>query len=562
MAPETIFLKEQDFRIDYYSLGIICYEFIIGNRPYEGNSRNEVKQILSEYNIEIQKDENISELYQNLINGLLTKNPEDRLVSQSGASEIKENLFFKGFNWENLKRKKYISPLFEMISFSKSKNTADELFDQEFCNKTEEIDENTKIRYSQIMNHENYPDYFRQYTYICKDAVNNIIINRENGMSAPPKKSLNYSRSTGNINLPRLKSGSQKSISISNGGNYKIKNHDDYNYPQRKKRISSIGSNDNSLKDYYQYKLNKYKKLLQKVNHMDYYPNSYNNYNNDYPLPPPNYNYNPPPQNYNNNYYPPPGRNIMNGDDIYNEVYNGLQRKLYRDIFGDLNGDPLRRVRNGMPNQYQINNYYPPPPYMTPGMGMPPYYFMMNPYLNKKGDFFLPNIYDKDRHRHKHKHKSDKNSYSKSSYTKTSSKYYKSSKKLDKSSTVHSKKKKKSKKDEDEDEEDEKESSEENTKKSKKKKKSSNGDESENEEDEDDEEDTKKSKKKKKSSNDDEDEDNEEKEDEDEEKEEEDNDEEKEDEEKDDKESDEEKDDEDKDEDEDKDSDGDKDSDD
>ena len=106
MAPETIFLKEQDFRIDYYSLGIICYEFIIGNRPYEGNSRNEVKRVLSEYNIEIKKDDNISDLCQNLINGLLKKNPDDRLGSQSGASEIKENLFFKGFDWENLKRKK------------------------------------------------------------------------------------------------------------------------------------------------------------------------------------------------------------------------------------------------------------------------------------------------------------------------------------------------------------------------------------------------------------------------------------------------------------------------
>ena len=151
-----------------------------------------------------------------------------------------------------------------------------------------------------------------------------------------------------------------------------------YNYPSKIKRVSSIGSNDNSLKDYYEYKLNKYKKLLHKVNNMDYYPENYPRFNYDYP-----------PPNYNDNYYPPPPRrNYMNGDDIYNDVYNGLQRQLYRNIFGDIDGG-IRRERNGMPNQYQINNYYPPPPYMTPGMGMPPYYFMMNPYPNKKGDLFV-----------------------------------------------------------------------------------------------------------------------------------------------------------------------------
>ena len=99
MAPETIFLKEQDFTIDFYSLGIICYECIMGERPYEGSSRQEIKQIISNYNFGIKKDESISEVCQIFINGLLEKNPKDRLGSQSGASELKENLFFKGFNW-------------------------------------------------------------------------------------------------------------------------------------------------------------------------------------------------------------------------------------------------------------------------------------------------------------------------------------------------------------------------------------------------------------------------------------------------------------------------------
>ena len=257
MAPETIFMKEQDFTIDFYSLGVICYECIMGERPYEGNSRHEVKQILSDNNFGIKKDDTISEQCQSLINGLLEKNPSDRLGGQSGASELKENMFFKGFNWDFLKKRKYVSPIVDIINFSRSKGgIADELFNQDYCNRTEEIDENTLERYNQIMNHENYSDYFRQYTYLCKDAVNEIIIkSRENGVSAPPKKSLNSCRSTDNINLPRLKTRSQKSISVSNGGNYKYEEkyrERNSDYPQRKKyRNQSIGSNDNSLRFHY-----------------------------------------------------------------------------------------------------------------------------------------------------------------------------------------------------------------------------------------------------------------------------------------------------------------------
>ena len=100
MAPESIFLEEQDFMTDFYSIGIICYECIVGQRPYEGNSRQEVKQILNEQDFEIKNDDYISDLCKNLINGLIKKNPNNRLGSQSGTSELKENLFFKGFNWD------------------------------------------------------------------------------------------------------------------------------------------------------------------------------------------------------------------------------------------------------------------------------------------------------------------------------------------------------------------------------------------------------------------------------------------------------------------------------
>ena len=342
MAPESIGQKHQDFTVDFYGLGIICYECIMGNRPYEGNSRHDVKKYLNENNVEIEKDERITDLCQSFINGLLKKNPADRLGANSDALELKENLFFKNINWDILKRKKYASPISEIISFAKSRNQlSDELFDPEFCNKIDEIDDNTKNRYSQIMAHENYPIYFRQYTYLSRDAVRDIAL-KNRIVVAPPKKSLSYSRSSENINLPKIK-GTYSSPSYenkSNGGHYSK-----YNFNTRR-RYKNLSGN-NSLKDYYEYKLNKYKQLLRQTdNNNNGFPNPFNYYPNFAP-----YTMEMNPMNYQNK------RNNMNGNDIYNDVCNGLQRKLYRDIFGGMDDDFDKNNRSsGLPNQYQINN--------------------------------------------------------------------------------------------------------------------------------------------------------------------------------------------------------------
>ena len=472
MAPESVAQKFQDFTIDFYSLGIICYECVMGRRPYEGNNRHDVKKYLNDNTIEIEKDDRISDLCQAFINGLLKKNPADRLGSNSDTLELKENLFFKGFNWDILKRKKYISPISEIISFARSRNTlSEELFDAEFCNRVDEIDDYTKNRYAQIMAHENYPIYFRQYTFLSRDAVRDIAI-RSRMIAAPPKKTLSYSRSSEYINLPKIKGtySNPSSTHKSNGGNNNFK----YNYESRKKHKNM--SEMNSLKDYYEYKLNKYKQLLRQTDNNAPPQNNFNYYPNFFPNP-----MDMNPMNYQNK------RNNMNGNDIYNDVCNGLQRKLYRDIFGGIEDDYDKNKRSGgIPNQYQINNYFPPP-FMMPGMGMGmmnPYLYMMNPY-GGKNDFFLPKLPTKEKNTpsntHTHLHKSYKSRFSKKS------KSGKKSKKSEKSSKKS--KTKKSKKDESEEEgsseeenEDEEEEGSDDKKKDDKKKEGSD-DEKEEEED-------------------------------------------------------------------------------
>ena len=48
MAPEVMCCQNHAFGVDYYALGVIGYELMIGRRPYPGRSRPEIReQILS-----------------------------------------------------------------------------------------------------------------------------------------------------------------------------------------------------------------------------------------------------------------------------------------------------------------------------------------------------------------------------------------------------------------------------------------------------------------------------------------------------------------------------------
>lgn len=43
MAPEVMVRQNHSFAVDYYALGVIAYELMIGRRPYPGRSRPEIK---------------------------------------------------------------------------------------------------------------------------------------------------------------------------------------------------------------------------------------------------------------------------------------------------------------------------------------------------------------------------------------------------------------------------------------------------------------------------------------------------------------------------------------
>ena len=112
MAPEVMAKQNHGIAVDYYGLGIIWYEIIMGKRPYSGKNRKEIKEIVMKQQILItaeEKPKNWSFESIDFVNQLIQRKPLNRL-GFNGPEEVKEHPFIKDTNWKDLLDKKLIPP--------------------------------------------------------------------------------------------------------------------------------------------------------------------------------------------------------------------------------------------------------------------------------------------------------------------------------------------------------------------------------------------------------------------------------------------------------------------
>ncbi|XP_015056945.1 serine/threonine-protein kinase UCN-like [Solanum pennellii] len=99
VAPEIIRGEGHEFSVDWWALGILCYEMLYGTTPFKGKNRKETfRRILMMEPEFIGKKNDLADL----IGKLLEKDPTRRLGYRRGASEIKEHEFFRGMKWDRL----------------------------------------------------------------------------------------------------------------------------------------------------------------------------------------------------------------------------------------------------------------------------------------------------------------------------------------------------------------------------------------------------------------------------------------------------------------------------
>ncbi|XP_030421880.1 microtubule-associated serine/threonine-protein kinase 4 isoform X7 [Gopherus evgoodei] len=106
IAPEVILRQGYGKPVDWWAMGIILYEFLVGCVPFFGDTPEELfGQVISDEINWPEKDEAPPPDSQDLITLLLRQNPMERLGT-GGAYEVKQHQFFRSLDWNSLLRQK------------------------------------------------------------------------------------------------------------------------------------------------------------------------------------------------------------------------------------------------------------------------------------------------------------------------------------------------------------------------------------------------------------------------------------------------------------------------
>nr|XP_045004559.1 microtubule-associated serine/threonine-protein kinase 3 isoform X3 [Jaculus jaculus] len=106
IAPEVIFRQGYGKPVDWWAMGVILYEFLVGCVPFFGDTPEELfGQVVSDEIMWPDGEEALPADAQDLITRLLRQSPMDRLGT-GGTHEVKQHPFFWALDWAGLLRHK------------------------------------------------------------------------------------------------------------------------------------------------------------------------------------------------------------------------------------------------------------------------------------------------------------------------------------------------------------------------------------------------------------------------------------------------------------------------
>uniref|UniRef100_A0A7S2KBU1 Protein kinase domain-containing protein n=1 Tax=Zooxanthella nutricula TaxID=1333877 RepID=A0A7S2KBU1_9DINO len=103
-APETILGKGYSCAIDWWALGVMMHEFIVGPLPFGRHSEDQLELFKEILEAALSFPSYVTDQTGvGVVTGLLERTPEMRLgASTRGAKEIKDHPYFVNFDWDAL----------------------------------------------------------------------------------------------------------------------------------------------------------------------------------------------------------------------------------------------------------------------------------------------------------------------------------------------------------------------------------------------------------------------------------------------------------------------------
>ncbi|KAJ3217237.1 Serine/threonine kinase [Dinochytrium kinnereticum] len=130
MAPEILLEKPYGRAVDWWALGVLIYEMLLGQSPFKGDDEDQIFEAILED--EVLYPVNMAKDAVSLLQKLLTKDPLKRLGSgKTDSEEIKRHPYFKGVIWEDVLIKKNPPPFYPSITSPTDVSNFDEEFTKE-----------------------------------------------------------------------------------------------------------------------------------------------------------------------------------------------------------------------------------------------------------------------------------------------------------------------------------------------------------------------------------------------------------------------------------------------
>ena len=110
IAPEMIKGRDYGCPVDWWSIGCLGYEMIIGQPPFYNQDAHTVYRAAVMNPVTFPDSILVPDVARDFLLQLLTKDPHTRLGANGDIEEVKKHPFFAGLNWSDLEAKKIPMP--------------------------------------------------------------------------------------------------------------------------------------------------------------------------------------------------------------------------------------------------------------------------------------------------------------------------------------------------------------------------------------------------------------------------------------------------------------------
>ncbi|XP_050300836.1 serine/threonine-protein kinase N isoform X2 [Anthonomus grandis grandis] len=159
LAPEVLTETSYTRAVDWWGLGVLIFEMLVGESPFPGDDEEEVFDSI--VNDEVRYPRFLSLESIAIMRRLLRKAPDRRLgSSERDAEDVKKQAFFRNIKWEELLHRRVPPPFVPTIQSSEDVSN----FDEEFTSEKAQL---TPPKEPRILTNQDQA-LFRDFTYIAE----------------------------------------------------------------------------------------------------------------------------------------------------------------------------------------------------------------------------------------------------------------------------------------------------------------------------------------------------------------------------------------------------------